>query len=147
MIDLLALDALNTVEEIEETIKKHTAHIRSLRRLKNARFVAACRLPPEFLALVFERLAFYLDSSSGTPAHPCLRVSQVCTAWREIALGLPSIWGIVYTNSSKRWLEEMQRRSGSCPLLFRRGMGLRSDTNASFALLREQTHRTKTIDL
>lgn len=54
-------------------------------------------------------------------------------------MGLPRIWSIVYTNSSRRWLEEMHRRLGSCPLLFRRGVGLRSGTN--------RTHRTKTIDL
>lgn len=39
MIDSVALDALNSVEEVEETIKKHVAHRAHQSVVKNTRFV------------------------------------------------------------------------------------------------------------
>ncbi len=45
MIDSVGLEALNTVEEIEGTIKEHVAHMQSIRRTRVSLPVAAYGLP------------------------------------------------------------------------------------------------------
>ncbi|KAF4575024.1 hypothetical protein EYR36_006380 [Pleurotus pulmonarius] len=109
---------MNSVELLDKEITKCLEKARSLRELRNSQYSATSRLPLEVLALIFEALAFTKDPKlSGRELrgptnltgdyHPCHNVSHVCRSWRTLVLNMSAIWGILYGECSKKWMDSM----------------------------------------
>ncbi|KAG6885343.1 hypothetical protein C0993_002974 [Termitomyces sp. T159_Od127] len=91
--------------------------IYALKKLHNSLCIVE-RLPEELLATIFKwRLAMERDS------RDCewLRVSQVCTKWRSVALDCPALW-CFYRTTSLTWLDVLLRRSRTLPLYVRQDL-------------------------
>lgn len=83
-------------------------------------------LPTELLTRIFTVLRdLYVNSPSSTSTRDgdssdVLRwtnVTHVCSRWREIALGDPSLWACdIGAWKNREWIDEMLERAGSAPL-------------------------------
>ncbi|TBU30531.1 hypothetical protein BD311DRAFT_787152 [Dichomitus squalens] len=111
--------------EIEDEIEQHFKAIITLKRLLNAK-VAISRLPSELLAEIFVCLArdphsrpemargAYISAIYGTSLQ-WIRTSQVCHAWREVALTTPRLWSFISV-TRRDALEAFLARSKQAPL-------------------------------
>lgn len=89
-------------------------HVASLREKRNS-FCAISRLPEEILLQVFTRLwGTYLPDYINGPKN-LLAYSQVCTAWRRLALGYPPLWAHLDI-ARPRLAELMAKRSLPLPV-------------------------------
>lgn len=120
------------------------------------------KLPPELLFQIFEECCF-----SEHP-HTILRISMVCSRWRDICLSLPHIWstiGIPIDVQPRKILKKQRdivnlylQRSNTSPLsiiLYSRSGTINKDTMRAFViwfeplitLLRTQAHRWRTMEV
>ncbi|KAG6877537.1 hypothetical protein C0993_006230 [Termitomyces sp. T159_Od127] len=70
------------------------------------------RLPKELLATIFK---WILSMERDSRSCRWLRVGQVCTEWRRVALDCPALWCFYYTTNLD-WLDIVFRRSGTSSL-------------------------------
>ncbi|KAF9490465.1 FAD/NAD(P)-binding domain-containing protein [Pleurotus eryngii] len=90
---------------------------RSLKEQRNSQIPLISRIPSEILAIIFEFLATtdpikalpsrgypYLPERSSGDYHLRENVTRVCRKWRMLALGMPSIWGVFYSDCSQQWM-------------------------------------------
>ncbi|KAJ7624784.1 hypothetical protein FB45DRAFT_836816 [Roridomyces roridus] len=75
------------------------------------------RLPPEILADIF----LILCEAGGLPDYSWTACSQVCAAWRAIALDTPVLWSHVIFSTSG-WTRRCIERSKSAPLIVEANM-------------------------
>jgi len=126
-------------------------------------------LPPEILGEIFRAFVEDREDDKESNRHPAMTPSQVCSSWRQAALGMGSLWQIVSANhkpstafhrvshdllsiSLSHILDTYFQRSDRLPLSFT----LKSLTQISGAepmhplLLRsimQQTHRIQSLEL
>ncbi|KAF8815415.1 hypothetical protein BYT27DRAFT_6698323 [Phlegmacium glaucopus] len=84
------------------------------------------KLTNDLLAYIFLMNATRSDRQSIERAATTLASSQVCTIWRSVALGYPTLWNCIidYHGDSLDWIDELLRRSD--PSLFDFGSRVRS---------------------
>ncbi|KAG6876102.1 hypothetical protein C0993_005525 [Termitomyces sp. T159_Od127] len=112
--------------------------IYALKKLHNSLCIVE-RLPEELLATIFKwRLAMERDS------RDCewLRVSQVCTKWRSVALDCPALW-CFYRTTNLTWLEVLLRRSRTLPLYV--GQNLHEENSGWFPQASLYIKRTRDL--
>ncbi|TEB24631.1 hypothetical protein FA13DRAFT_1817796 [Coprinellus micaceus] len=94
-----------TLVATDQAIRSHQDFIRlHLAPLSPARVV-----PLDVLAIIF---TFYLDIyeesrrstafKTANPRHPIVSVTHVCHEWRELAVGIPSLWRYIHIDSFPR---------------------------------------------
>jgi hypothetical protein len=104
-------------QTIDDEIQSFEESIRALRRRRNA-LAPISSLPPEVFATIFSfvRLPDCIILSEPDQLA-CLRVSQVCHQWREIALNQPLLWShIDFTSVTSAGAAEMLSRARAVPL-------------------------------
>ncbi|EIW84494.1 hypothetical protein CONPUDRAFT_151510 [Coniophora puteana RWD-64-598 SS2] len=81
--------------------------------MDHARFLStAATLPDDVLSEIFEHCLPQLPSS-----HPCISISQVCKAWRRVALRTPRLWTMYNGVLSKNRIPwKLFGRSGNFPV-------------------------------
>ena len=107
-----------------------------------------CNTPPVFtlandvLAYIFLINATRSDCQCVERAATTLASSQVCTTWRSVALGYPTLWNCIidYSNDSLDWIDELLRRSD--PSLFDFGSRVRP-----LQVLRVSDQRLRMLEL
>ena len=75
-----------------------------------------CRLPSEILAHIFSFLVavdFPQRQNLGW-----IKVSHVCSYWREVALEYPQLWTRIQLDLGKAWVLEMSTRAKQASLIF-----------------------------
>ncbi|KAF8062451.1 hypothetical protein FPV67DRAFT_271782 [Lyophyllum atratum] len=95
---------------IQEGIASSKAAIRFWKQYHNELSLIS-RLPPELLVTVFK----YNFGVYGPFRLNWIRVSHVCSHWRRVALGCPSLWSDIPFHRP-RWAQEMLARSKMAPL-------------------------------
>ncbi|TFY54394.1 hypothetical protein EVG20_g9719 [Dentipellis fragilis] len=116
--------------------------VESAKTLHNAR-APISRLLPDALPHVFAILSFIepqmdlsraavgyrrlSDQEQRRKALGWIRVTHVCTAWRESALCEPRLWSHVTPWTSRKWAAAMVARSKASPLTFIANLGEESD--------------------
>ncbi|KAF8056965.1 hypothetical protein FPV67DRAFT_633530 [Lyophyllum atratum] len=95
---------------IRERVASFEATIRSWNRYHNELSLIS-RLPTELLVTVFK----YNLEVYGPLRLNWIRVSHVCSHWRRVALGCPSLWSDIPFHRP-RWAQEMLARSKMAPL-------------------------------
>ncbi|KAL4257121.1 F-box domain-containing protein [Pleurotus pulmonarius] len=93
--------------------------IRRLEEYKNTRLLVVSKLPPEVLSMIFESLALDTTPRSyyARDAYKhLLPATQVCRAWRQVALDSPRIWSCIFAFASPRIVELFLERAKSAPL-------------------------------
>jgi hypothetical protein len=95
---------------INEAIRSHREFI----RLHSALLSPARDLPLDILANIFASSLNVYEEMRGSmvvkkvnPRHPIVTLTHVCHEWRELAVGIPSLWRHVHIDSIPR-----PRRSG-----------------------------------
>ncbi|EIM84254.1 uncharacterized protein STEHIDRAFT_158941 [Stereum hirsutum FP-91666 SS1] len=97
-------------------------------RIRRNALTTSCRVPPEILALCFLHLASrdipyrapkqISAMSSATKANIAwIKVLQVCTHWRQVALSQPSLWTRIAFCLGPRWADEMASNAKAAPLI------------------------------
>jgi len=106
-----------------EVIEKERAIFAGLR---NAAHAATKDVPNEILLKIFSFLCPPMaiskrnSRSSDAKDHSTAdlrRVTQVCSAWRFLALASPGLWTVLnFNDEALAWLKELLRRCGSFPI-------------------------------
>lgn len=122
------MDELNKSRQLmdEELAAIHRVMCRA--RIRRNAFTTSCRVPPEILALCFLHLASrdipyrapnpLSTMSSATNANiGWIKVLQVCTHWRQVALSQPSLWTRIAFCLGPRWADEMASNAKAAPLI------------------------------
>ncbi|VDC01828.1 unnamed protein product [Peniophora sp. CBMAI 1063] len=114
---------LQTMDAELETLKLTLYRARRMRNMKSA----ACSLPPELLVHVFGYLqsTWWPECEYTDPGRVYdigwMCITHVCSLWREIALGSPSLWSppeIYVFDLPHQFISLMLARSQSQPLHF-----------------------------
>ncbi|KAI0923749.1 hypothetical protein AcW1_006628 [Taiwanofungus camphoratus] len=104
---------------IEEEIATHNRAVLELKTRLNT-LVPISVLPPEILVEIFIRYArapkalFLRCNACATYAW--VRVTQVCSHWRAVALDCPELWSRIVVIPRLQWTREMLARSKQAPL-------------------------------
>lgn len=104
---------------IEDEIQFYSAHILHLRTVLNS-LAPISTLPPETLCAIFSH-ATETDGSNAYKNAAAYRsmvnISHVCTHWRDVALGCPTLWSTLYLEAiAPQDISEIFRRSQEAPL-------------------------------
>ena len=104
-------------EELEQQKLHHYECIRSINTRLNA-LLPISRLPPEVLSEIFLRIAGYRPGHASRPpkVRAWMRVTHVCTHWREIALQCAELWSRLDVPSIPELLALFLLRSKDTPL-------------------------------
>lgn len=99
----------------QDILAAHNRMHEEVSRLKRQRngFVLIARLPDDILTRIFMETRNM--SQSGEISEAPLLVSQICSAWRSLALGFRRLWTQIDC-ARPRWAELMQSRASECPL-------------------------------
>ncbi|KAI0063932.1 hypothetical protein BV25DRAFT_1853800 [Artomyces pyxidatus] len=87
----------------------------SYAKLRRNAIALISRLPPEILSRVFY---FCVPETHAFPADiQWIKVSHVCTRWREVALNSTHLWSEVHLQWGEDWVGEMLSRSKGTPIV------------------------------
>ncbi|KAJ3486840.1 hypothetical protein NLI96_g3940 [Meripilus lineatus] len=121
----------------------------SLRASRNDR-VIACRIPDE-LKIEIAKAAQCLthgDKDSEQPfTHHWLRLSQICSRWRETLNGTPLLWTSILANNVDRALAFLQRSQGLPLNIYLSRRLPENDQKAFLDLVNLQACRVKSLNL
>ncbi|KAJ7633247.1 hypothetical protein FB45DRAFT_745349 [Roridomyces roridus] len=67
------------------------------------------RIPAELLCLIFQYFAQYEGGCDGLSVTGLLRVSAVCSIWRNIFIGLPRLWSNIIVDE-KDWPRDNRKK-------------------------------------
>lgn len=112
-----------------EELKQQKAHYYECIRVVNTHLNALLpisRLPPEILSNIFLRHVQAARNRAGMnsatvqpmklPCRRWIRVTHVCTHWRDVALQCPALWCYIKAPGSLRMLRTFLARSKDAPL-------------------------------
>ena len=101
---------------IDDEIKVAERVSQQLKSPHNA-LVPISRLPPETLVEIFSLLRSPPDDSKYVPSLEWIRVTHVCSRWREVALSSPCLWNhINFTKLTLPGFTEILARAKMSPL-------------------------------
>ena len=117
----------STDQGVLQTIDDEVAALRilitSMHRQRNS-FARVSRLPPEILSRIFSFLAvinaptgYGVSSRSVDQKLGWIRVSHVCSHWREVALEDPTLWRCIPFFLGSHWVTETLVRAKGAPLI------------------------------
>jgi hypothetical protein len=109
-------EKLPSVEDIDETIQQQLSQLTLLRQLRNAH-IPILRLPTEILGMI---LLYACPSrparrSWDKPLIALVRLVQVCSRWRAIALSVTRLWSSI-TSFARKQMPLLLERSRQAPL-------------------------------
>ncbi|CAE6443017.1 unnamed protein product [Rhizoctonia solani] len=122
---VVSVDLLRQVDLFEQKIRRARAAIGFARNC-SPRTVYINRLPPELLRWIFYCLVAsepcIVDGVGSLPKNP-LRISLVCTYWRQIVITSPNLWShidisarILQDNRTLSCIQTFLSRAGHTPL-------------------------------
>ncbi|KAI0093711.1 hypothetical protein BDY19DRAFT_268888 [Irpex rosettiformis] len=126
----------------------------SVRRARNS-LCDINRLPFDIMHTIFhfathsmrEPFTDYADWATLASHHQPLRLSQVCSHWRAVALEQRTLWSILdVTKMSKFCIQLFQQRSGECPLTIACPVWYKTRWEG-FWVQPAMGHRIKTLEL
>ncbi|KAG6844325.1 hypothetical protein H0H87_007731 [Tephrocybe sp. NHM501043] len=78
------------------------------------------RLPEDIFRLIFKAIhdehVLDVKYENFSVFKACVAISQVCSAWRRIALDYPALWTVIFDKYHLRRIEEMVARAQEAPL-------------------------------
>lgn len=107
----------NCFEQVDEEIVALLSVLASVRTRRN-RLPSAARLPPELLAHIFSYLAAWERPRRRAPIKlGWIKVTHVCSRWRQVALDNPMLWTYISFDITYEWYLEMAQRAKLLPLV------------------------------